>query len=295
MNDQAVQTVGFKGSSKKFQVKSFGQLALPEGLLSRTGIKDEKQLLKFVKDSLDQSTPKKISNKNCVVSLPCCSCFENVYFLPPDTKDGDLENILKVKMSEHIPSSFNELVYDYSVTKTKDNKVVYAVAAKRSVIQMYHNFFKKVCKLKPIIAEPESLSILRNIKGAIDSSKPVIVATPKGDKIEWIIYWLNGVFDSNLLPMESFITDIKSSVNNFENSHGVKISSLLFMDVVDGTDLSLRIKQELGFDAMVIEKHFEVDKKSFNGDVSGILAATGAALKGVGKSHNTQINLFKRL
>lgn len=279
---------------KNNKIWALGSSEIPEGILTHNSILNEGELCKLLEKTKEEAKPNVIKNKKCILSLPWNYCFENVYFFPSNLKDGELENSLKVKMSEEIPLSFSDMVFDYVVTNNKEQKSIYVVAAKKSLIEMYYKFLKK-CKLKPIKAEPASLGIVRTISNKIKESEPTVIVCPEGDNIKWMLFWQNGVVDSNLIKTGEFISDLKDSIKEFTKRNNIKVSNLFLFESSSSSSLKERIKQELGVDASLIKNTIVLDKTLVKGDCNDRFPSIGASLIGAKEVNNININLFKGL
>lgn len=294
ITDTYVQVIQVEGDVQNFKIKSYGHKPLPAGIVVNGEIHDEKKLAQNIIELLKVSAPP-IKGKKCYVALPENQLYEQLFFLPATLQENDLRAKLEPLISETIPIPFHELKYDYFSVLTENGWAVFVIAIKREVLAQYYEVVKHYCGLQPLIFEPESLSLLRNLPKKFSTEKSYFLMDIHGDNAYWFILWGEHVFDSGVIELEAFklnetvvFQDFEPAIKEFHEKTGRKIDELVLL----GDKIRILLMQK-DLSSIVDAPQVIIEKYRIGNDQFKI--ACGLALKGKGISLDSEIDFTKKM
>ncbi|MFC1595130.1 pilus assembly protein PilM [Patescibacteria group bacterium] len=152
--------VEYKGMSSR--VIALGRTRIKSGIVENGRIKDEKKLAEAIRTVLSKAIPRSISNRTVSFGLPESCTFTHIFKIPTRSKD-DIDKLILKEARSSIPLSEDDLVVSYSILSELDSKVeILLVAASRTVIQEWHDFFNKL-RIRVNKFDIESLAVFRGL------------------------------------------------------------------------------------------------------------------------------------
>lgn len=161
ISDSSLKFVQLGKSGKKILVKSFGKIALEDGIIENGQIKDTELFSSKVVELLENPKFGKVSSKRIVVCLPEPKTFIKVIKISKDKKI--IQKIIENELKKHIPISIEDVYYDWQVIARddKERKILIGVSPKVFVDQYIKAF--DMARLSLVATEIESMSISRCI------------------------------------------------------------------------------------------------------------------------------------
>lgn len=298
ITDDHIQVMQLKGKNSHAKVEKVGELAISKGIVVNGELRQEKELAEQILTLLEQTKPKKMTQKKCVVALPESQSYESVFYLPANLEEEELKKAIDKEVNDNIPMPFNEIKYDYLTYPMKDKQIVFVVAVPRIIIAQFYEVIKEFCGLKPMLFEPESISLIRNLPVKFDADKGTVLIYHKGNSITWFSFWGEIIFDSNSISMmntenalDVLLGDIERSMNFYKENTGQEVGNIILagtpkeLDVIN-KKLSLKIKTPI--------TKLSDYKVMGVGNPHKFAVTSGAALHGIGMQTSMPIDLLKK-
>lgn len=303
LNDKYIQAIQLEGSAKAPIIKAVGQRNLIEGIIKNGEILQEKTLAKEIITLLSTIKPTPIVSKKCIVALPENQTFEHIFYLPADLKGVQFKTNLEKLIEENIPLPFYEVKYDYHTSIYGKVQVVSVVATRRVIIAQYYKTLKGFADLEPIILEPESLSLLRNIPLNLDTDAGTLLIDINDERITWFALWKENIFDSNSVSKQEYqadptilTNDLGKAIISFKEATIRDIKSIVISgSQQESATLSKALQTAMPVVPITFVKDYKIIPKiGENIYPTQFKIAAGLALKGIGVDTKTQINLLKK-
>jgi Tfp pilus assembly PilM family ATPase len=294
ITDGFIQVVQFKGNIKKAEVKAIGHLVLEPGLVVNGEIIQPKIVAERIKTLLAGTKPFPIKDLKCYMSLPESQCYSVFFTLPANISRSEFKAKIEEEVKERIPVAYDEIKYNFSVHTIGKISIIYLVAAKKAVIAQYLEVTEGLNKLIPLVLEPESLSLLRDVN--IQTKQPdegVVLVDFAGEKISWFALLNGKIVDSNQTTKANFIEDLAASAVLFKEQTAHEIKNILISGENDSI-LAKNLKQKLGIQPQLIDKYISTyyfGKKDYQLQFK---ISAGLAVRALGVDMRTKINLLKQ-
>lgn len=222
ITDDAVQFVQF-AHQNKLELKSFGEVVVPENVMEGGAVADPKALISLLKKIKDQYRLELID-----VSIP----EEKSYLFKTSVLGDNIKEIQKnieLKIQENVPFKLSEVVFDFNLLRCdagQTEKEVMVSVLPRTVVEQYLSVFHE-SGLTPISFQVESQAVTE--AAVPDTNKgSVLVVHIKGDKASFYIVTDNIVRFSSTVDIddsdggvnildENLDTQKKSSSNKRNN------------------------------------------------------------------------------
>jgi len=161
-----------------FDLVSWNEIEIPEGIIIEGEIKDEDKLVAIIKKTIDGAKGRRITAKNVVASLPEKKAFLQVIEVPRMDEE-ELKTAIPFEAENYIPLSIDQVYLDYSVVPISNNgrnKMEILIGGMpKTVIDPYVSCIKKA-GLVPTVLEVESQSITRAlIKNGVSPFPTLII------------------------------------------------------------------------------------------------------------------------
>ena len=236
ISDQSIKIAQIQKIRDNLQLTSFNKTSLPQGILVNGEIQNQEQLIKYIKNTINQSKTK-IENNYVVACLPEVKTFIKLIKIKLEDKNlsdkYSIKELIKKCLPKHIPMPIEEVVFDWQIINKKQNyiEVLIGVAPKNTVLA-FNDLIKK-CGLMPISLEIEAGSITRSIFTLSNKKLPT--------KIE------------NSCGTVYFIIDCGASRSGLIvwSDQTIKFTTSL---KICGTELTKKISQDLKLDFKKAEK-----------------------------------------
>jgi type IV pilus assembly protein PilM len=145
--DRTIELVELEKKGDKATVVSRNRIELPEGIVERGRIADQKKLAEAIKKISVEAKPTPIVLEKIIFGLPECLVYTNIFELPPHPKNEKRQEIEKV-LATTVPEDPGGLVFYFHTLKDesanrKINKksTVIVFAAKEDVFTEWLKFF----------------------------------------------------------------------------------------------------------------------------------------------------------
>lgn len=173
-----------------FALKSFIETPIPEGVVHGGEIKKPQELLKILKDSINNIKGEKIKTKFVCATIPERKSFLRIIQLPK-MAESDIQNAIKYEIEQNIPLSLNEAYYDWQIMGESDNKLdhqdILVAVAPRSTIDPYSELIKNA-GFMPKIFELESIATSRSIIRGLKTDTPILITNLGSTQISFVIF-----------------------------------------------------------------------------------------------------------
>lgn len=166
-----------KLNTKTNSVVKFGQVTLPPGVIMNYRVKEKDYLVTAIRELWAKN---KISDRYVGVVVPEFSSYTKSFTLP-NLSDTEISEALGFKMQEFLPTTIDEVVFDWKIIKReKDTAHVSVVAILKDVLFGYIDAVG-AAGLSPLVVETPSLSVQRLLDQ--DESAKLIIYVSTGEAI----------------------------------------------------------------------------------------------------------------
>jgi len=285
ISDLSLKLTKVVKDNNSFRLVAFGDSRIPEGLIIKGEIKEEKPLASIIKKSLVKVKGKKIKAKEVICSLPEEKSFLDVIQIP-ELSEEQTEQVALQEVESHIPFPLSEVYFDYekfqSGQKANYQEVLLA-ASPRKVVDPYVRVLQRA-GLKVLAMEIESLAIVRALSKKDVFTKPVLVIDFGENRTSFVIFSENNARFTSTIPVsarqltENIAQTLKIDFEKAEKkkiSQGLKGDKKVFEAMTPSlTDLASQIKSHLDY----YKSHGGVDKGKLE---KVLLCGGGANLQGL--------------
>lgn len=161
----------------KIKLTSFGNFAIPDGVIENGEIKKEKELTEIIRKSLTKLERAGMKSRNVIVSLPEEKLFLDTIQLPL-ISDVELKKIIQLEIENYIPLPLEEVYFDFEKIELISNSAKYQeiliTAFSKKIIDSYLKVLKNV-GLQPLVLEPECFAIARALMKRDKFSKFILI------------------------------------------------------------------------------------------------------------------------
>lgn len=302
IKDRYIQAMQLVMKKDLIKVRSFAHIDLPNGIINNGEIANSTELAKSIKALLKKGKPRGIKGRNCVSAIPESQVYEHIFYLSPQLQGQQLASTISGLVQEVFPFELNEIVYDYHSHILNNVRIVSVVAVNKKILEQYKQVLQEQCDITPLYMEPESLSLLRNIKHDFQKDQGEFFVDIDSTNIGWYLIWNEQIFDSNsmLTPKrigelkETLVHDIKKSLKYF-NEHSKRDVVHIILSGEEQLKESLKkiLPKEINKIPVIFLENYRVtqfmpEKTQYQMKIIG-----GLALKSIGIDIKNHINLLK--
>lgn len=159
ISDQSLKIVQLKKYGEKIKIQALGKKTLPKGLFVNGEVKKRDEIIKAIKELIDNPSFGSISGKEVIACLPESKTF--IKLIEVEKTSADMAAIIDSEIEKHVPISLEEIYYDWQVIKNhSDKQMILIGAAPRNIINQYTDLLDQA-KLSIIALEIEPISICR--------------------------------------------------------------------------------------------------------------------------------------
>jgi type IV pilus assembly protein PilM len=163
ISDRSAKFILFQ-EEKKVDIRTYGEIEIPEGFIQNGEIKKEDELVKFF-TSWRQKEKKRLGTPPLVVSLPEEKSFLRLIQMPR-LKREEISNAVRWEIEANIPLPPDELIYDHEIVEpfdpVADHFDVVITAFPKGIIESYVRVFK-AAGFTLLALELESQAIVRAV------------------------------------------------------------------------------------------------------------------------------------
>lgn len=205
ISDLSLKIIKLKKKGNFLKLCSFGESAIKPGLITGGEIKNEKELAKTIKTSLDSVRGEKLMTKYVVASLPEEKSFLQVIQLPK-MKPEELAKAVYFEAENYIPLPIDQVYLDFQIINPLNENIdhldiLIAVLPKKIVDQ--YLFCLKLAGLIPIAFEIESQAIARALVANEISSTPLLLIDLGANRTSFVIFSGTSLEFTSSLPISS--------------------------------------------------------------------------------------------
>jgi type IV pilus assembly protein PilM len=296
ISDSSLKIVKLKKSKKFFDLASFGETKIEEGVIKEGEIKDKKTLIEIIKKAVKEVKGEKLKTKYLIASLPEEKSFLEVIQMPK-MKREELKRAIYYQAENYIPLPVEKVYLDFEeilpIYDHLDHCDVLIAASLKEIVDSYLFCFKEA-KLLPLALEIESLAIARALIKNGKSKVPLLLIDFGAKKTSFIIFSGYSVRFTTSLPVSSqILTELISKnlkvnlkeAERLKREQGIKIEAI----IPALTDLTEQIKKYLTFyQTHASHEHLPPNGK---GVAKVYLCGGGANLKGLSDFLAKKLNL----
>jgi type IV pilus assembly protein PilM len=161
ISDNSVKIVLLEGSIERPRLLSMAKTDLKLGVVKSGEIIKAKELEAVLDKLISNPQFGAIKTRNLIFSLPEMRIFTHLFKMEKNLKKNEEMQRIKSEASQSFPYPFEDLYLDY--LHQNENEVL-LVAVQKPIINDYLVVFKN-CRIKPLIFETESESLVRSLAG----------------------------------------------------------------------------------------------------------------------------------
>jgi type IV pilus assembly protein PilM len=177
ISDLSLKIIKLKEEGRGFHVASFGEAPLSPGIIVQGEIRDQKALVKELKEAFAKLNGEKLDTKYVVASLPEEKAFLQVIQMPKmDQKE--LEKAVPFEAENYIPLPMKEIYLDFEclppIKENRDHVDVVITAVPKRIVDSYVSCLKEA-GLRPVALEVESFAIARALVKGEKTEVPLLI------------------------------------------------------------------------------------------------------------------------
>ncbi len=174
ISDASIELIGIAKRSGVVHIEGKYRTELAAGIVERGVIKQPKALTKHIQAGLKEAGIERIAREHAIVTLPDVDVYTRVFRLTEMSKDT-MHDALSLAISKGIPVAYDDLVYAYHVMSSNDaTHDVTVIAAEKSFVKMWHDFFTKQLHFSIDGFDTEFLALRRAVVAAPDAVVAVV-------------------------------------------------------------------------------------------------------------------------
>ncbi len=295
ISHRSVKLAKMKKSKKGIELSDFGKLSLESGLVEKGKVKDQEGLSLKIKNLLRNK--KSLNTNYAAISLPEEKSFFQIMEVPK-VKKSRLKKMIEYEAEDCIPLSIEEVYLDYQIISEEENSIkVLITAIPRKIVNPHVSAVKKA-GLFPVLAEVESMSIVRALVKNGEKANPLLLIDIGETKTILIV--LSGnviIFTSYILISSGDFTGKIAKENGVSLSKAEEIKikngisrpdiadclNPLLEEAIREINKHLDYYNSYGFSTQSTEKSKDIEKI--------ILCGGGANLKGLPDYLSHKLNL----
>lgn len=155
LSDRSLKYIRLMHRKRRYELMDYGQMSLPQGVVSSGQIQDKKALVEVMKKAKADWGLQYVA-----AALPEESAYIVPITLPPGTEGGEREAI-ELQLEEHVPLPVSDVIFDFEVLPGKNHQVIVSVFPAQ-VIRDYEEVML-AAGLQPLALEVEAQAIARAI------------------------------------------------------------------------------------------------------------------------------------
>ena len=194
ISDRSIKFVELRRRWNGFGIGSFGEIAVPAGVIDDGEIQDEAELMRLLKNV-------GLGRHPVVASLPDERGIIRRLELP-DVSTEDLPHAVRWEVEGLMPLPLYAVSYDYHSLPhfhTAAHQSAIVVAYPRAITESYHRVLAGA-GLTPLVFEPESQAVARAVAPA-DTKQPVLIADIGAVRTSLIVTAGDSLFSAKSIPL----------------------------------------------------------------------------------------------
>jgi len=204
-SDLCLRAVKLKKRGKFFDLASWKDLEMEEGVIKDGEIKKEEKLIKYIKEIINKVEGEKLKTKYVVASLPEKKAFLQVIRVPKMSLE-ELASAIPFEAENYVPLPIEEVYLDFQMVSlapdSADHFDVLIAALPKQTVDSYVYCIKKA-GLIPKALEVESQSIVRALIKNNISPFPVFIIDFGRSRTSFIIFSGQSLRFTSSVPLSS--------------------------------------------------------------------------------------------
>ncbi len=230
LSDLSIKLIHLKKKGSLDEIRSFGMVELPKGVISNGEIIKKETVILKIKELIQKTKPNKINSNKVICSLPETKAFLRLINLP-EMKEEELKEAIKWEIEANIPLSLEKVYFDWQPVEkslgenSKRNSVLMAAISKEAVNQTLE--ILEASGLEPVGLEIESLAQIRSLIEKKESEKTTLIIDIGDRRTSFIILSKNiPCFTSSIHFSAGLLTDALAKTLNlsFEDAEEKKMN-----------------------------------------------------------------------
>ncbi|MDD5750344.1 MAG: type IV pilus assembly protein PilM [Candidatus Pacebacteria bacterium] len=293
ISDLFLKVVQLNMAKKHLPRFAYGQLEIPEGLVTRGEIRNEDEFARLIKQAVARPEQGKIRAKYAAVSLPEEKSFVDVLRLP-DLKKEEIKQAVIFEAANYIPVPLDEVYLGFEIIDCPQNVSrgecveVLIAATPRKIVDGYARSLR-LAGFRPFLMEVESLSLARALVKQNIKHRPLLIIDFGQSRTGFAIFAGSSLRFTSTIPVSSkeisslLASQLKISVREAEQirqTEGLWGNQKTLDAIVPAlTDLTEQIKKHLDY---YHSHNLSADATKTPQRVEKILlCGSGASLKGL--------------
>jgi type IV pilus assembly protein PilM len=188
LSDRSIKVAQLKKAENGMNLYSYARTDVPKGLIVDGEIKNEEEVIRLIKKTLQDGQPKQIRSKFVVYSIPETKGFIRVIRIPKIEGDN-LDETIKFEAEQLFPLNIADSYTDWQILPSSTDRMldVLVAAVPIQLVDSYSSMLKNA-GLTPVAAEIESIAISRSLINEKQSSRPILIVDLGKDRTSFIIY-----------------------------------------------------------------------------------------------------------
>jgi len=178
INDLSIKIVKLKKSRNAFDLVSFNEVSIKQGIVKEGVIQDQDALSDAIRLACNTVKGKKLATNYVIASLPEEKSFSQVIQMPKMTEE-ELQSAVSFEAENYIPLPIDKVYLDFQVINSHEqnheNHLDLLInGMPKSIVDSYVSCFKKA-GLTPCILEVESQAITRALIKHREEMSPLLI------------------------------------------------------------------------------------------------------------------------
>lgn len=189
ISDLTLKLVSLKKRGKQIRLASFNQIKVPEGYFVDGEIKEKEKIIKLIKNLIETAQGEKIKTPYVISALPETKTFIKLIEVPKSPNKEIYLEAVKEEIKQHIPFSLEEIYFDWQKIALREDKMkILVTAVPKKIVENYLSLLKEA-DLKPLVLEPESISLCRALIKKGEPTKGGLIILDIGAKRSSIVFF----------------------------------------------------------------------------------------------------------
>jgi len=240
ISDSSIEIVLLTKKNKKPALAAVGRVEIESGIIENTKILNKEKLKDILLNLISNPIFGKITTQRLIFAFPEGKSFVHTFEIPKNLKKDEILNLVRSEASATFPFALEELGFDFQIIGNR----VLLVAVPKEIINDYFELFK-ICQLKPIALENESLSLGRALVTEKESiildigarSTHIILFDKKGLRLSFSLKTAGDKFTKSIsetlkIPLKK-AEELKWKVGLNPEKEDGKVFSILQKEVIE--------------------------------------------------------------
>jgi type IV pilus assembly protein PilM len=217
ISDSSIKIVQLKKKVSGYKLISYNRTDLPSGIIKDGEIQQEKELVKYIKQAIDETNGKKIKTNYAVCSLPEQHSFIKILQMPQMSM-AELQNAIKWEAEANIPFPLDEVYIDWQIIEPVKNHLdhfdILINAVPKKIINQYVNVLHRA-GIQPVVFETESFASITSLIKNEFSLKPILAMDLGFDRTSFSVFAGDSIRFTSSIPISNsqMITEIANKLN----------------------------------------------------------------------------------